>query len=115
MTPTPAPHLGDIIGTFILGFWAFLGQAMRGVGDFRDPATGKFSYGRLGGALAAAMVMGEIGGAIGVAKGWPPISVHALCGGFGYVGPAIALQLLRKRVLGESNNDGAPSVPPAKN
>lgn len=106
MTPSAAPHMGDIIGTFILAIWAFLGSAMRGVSDFRDPVTGKFSVVRIFATLAAALVMGEIGGALGSNWGWNPTAVHALCGGLGYFGPAVVLQLLRNRFLGETNDSG---------
>lgn len=105
---TPDPGLGDAVPTFFLGVWAFLGSAMRGIIDWRDPKTGRFSIGMFFVSVATALVLGEAAGAWGQSHAWEPYWTNALAGGLGYLGPAGTLLLVKNRLLGVQN-DGAKS------
>lgn len=99
----PIPQVGDVIASSIVGFWAFLGAMMRGVTDWRDPATGKVSYARIVTAFATALVLGQIASALGTYWHWEGYIISGFASVLGYIGPAATMQLFQQKFLGAKN------------
>lgn len=93
------PGTNDLISGGFLGVWAFLGAVMKSGADWRDPETKKFSYARLGTALATALVLGQGAGALGNALHWEAAVIGLVAAILGYLGPAVAMALLEKRFV----------------
>lgn len=94
-----------------MGFWAFLGAVMRGSTDWKEPNTGKFSFSRFLASVATALVLGQMASAFGQWQHWEPYAISALASAVGYLGPAVTMQLLQKKLLGDVN---VPAITPAK-
>src|SRR5690348_16040448 len=101
---TLPPQVGVFLSSTVMSFWAFMGAVMRRNSDWRDPATGKMSWPRVGISVATALVLGQTAVALGGYMKWEPAAIGALASFMGYMGPAATLQLFQKRFLGENQN-----------
>lgn len=98
----------EIVTTIGMGVLAFMGAVSKG-SQWRDPVTGKISFGRLGAGLATTLVLTAIVRAIGIHYGLETWTQLALAGVFGYIGPdpiigAISKLLLKRFGLGEKDD-----------
>lgn len=99
---TPPTDAG-FINNLIMGLWALGGAVMRGMTDWKDPVSGKFTLWRAITGLISAFVIGEVALSLALYENWDIRIAGGIACVFGYLGPVGAIAILG-RVFGKNDN-----------
>lgn len=109
--PSPAVDPA-VVNTAIAAAAAAGGGVARGRRDWVDPVTGKFSAWRMFSGLAACLMLGALSYEIGHKLGLDPMGVNLAASIFGYLGPALVIDLLTKLAISRFGGSNAPKPKP---
>lgn len=101
---------GGFVNTALMGLWALGGAVARGMSDWVDPVSGKFTAWRAVSGLVTAVVLGEVAIGLTTYMNWDPLVTGALAAVLGYIGPAATIGILTKAF--EDKHDDAPKPKP---